>query len=216
MMVATEGGARAKAMEARWGALLERIGSGAGGSWPVIAARYGEPARAYHNLDHIHRCFALLDAAPGVPDRDAVEAALWIHDLVYDPARRDNEEASARVGGALLRAHGVPSPLVERVQALVWATGHGRPPAEGAASWITDIDLSILGEDPAVFSEYDSAIRREYAWMPGGEFREGRKAVLESLLARQPLFRTTWFQRRYEENARRNLRAALAALDGTP
>lgn len=205
--------AGARATEARWQALLERIGNGAGGSWPVIASRYGDPARAYHTLEHVDRCLALLDAAPDVPERDAVEAALWLHDLVYDPAARDNEETSASIGGALLRSHGVPSSLAGRVEELVLATKHDRPAPRGAASWVADIDLSILGEAAEAFARYETGIRREYGWMPAEEFRTGRKAVLKALLARDPLFRTNWFRHRFEETARHNLREALAALE---
>lgn len=198
----------------RWEKLLERIGTGAGGSWPLIQGRYREPGRAYHTLSHIDRCLGLLDAAPEVPERDLVEAALWLHDLVYDPAARNNEAESARVGGALLRAHGVPPPVAARVERLILVTKHDRPPAEGAEAWIADIDLSILGADPATFAAYDRDIRREYAWMSDGDYRKGRLAVLESFLARDPLFRTDWFRRRFEAAARRNLRHALDA--GTP
>ena len=75
-----------------------------------------------------------------------------------------------------------------------------------------DIDLSILGRPVELFESYGRRVRAEYAWLPESAWRAGRTRVLEDLLRREPLFQTPSFQRRYEPQARANLRRALAAL----
>ena len=89
--------------------------------------------------------------------------------------------------------------------------GHG-PTADPAGRLMCDIDLSILGRPVELFESYGRRVRAEYAWLPESAWRAGRTRVLEDLLRREPLFQTPSFQRRYEPQARANLRRALAAL----
>ena len=49
--------------------------------------------------------------------------------------------------------------------------------------------------------------------MPEVHYRRERAAVLRRFLGQDPIYLTRWFYERYEESARRNLRAALARLD---
>ena len=79
-----------------------------------------------------------------------------------------------------------------------------------------DVDLSILGRDRQEYDEYERRIRQEYAHIPEHLYRAGRAGILAALLARDPLFVTDRFQRRYEAAARDNLRSALQALGGGP
>ena len=57
-----------------------------------LSALYSAPSRHYHGMDHIR---ALLDLARQyrveMADPEAVEAAIWFHDVVYDSRAKDNE-----------------------------------------------------------------------------------------------------------------------------
>ncbi|MBP7962586.1 MAG: hypothetical protein KBG20_06780 [Caldilineaceae bacterium] len=75
-----------------------------------------------------------------------------------------------------------------------------------------DIDLSILGSDPADYDRYEAAIRQEYAWVPGFLFRRKRKAILQSFLDRPRLYATVFFRERLETQAHINLARAIAQL----
>ena len=64
--------------------------------WAGIEAQYAEPHRHYHDarhLDHCLRQFDLIAEQIGRPDQ--VEAAIWFHDVIVVPGRRDNEQRSA-------------------------------------------------------------------------------------------------------------------------
>ncbi|HXE57369.1 MAG TPA: hypothetical protein VNK43_05170 [Gemmatimonadales bacterium] len=183
--------------------------------WRRLAAGYGEPHRAYHDLRHVARCLEHLDSVRELAARpDEAEAALWFHDAVYDPHRHDNEERSAEWARAALLAGGADRPLADRVAAMVLATRHtGPPPAEPPdAALVVDVDLAILGAEPAELERYERGVRQEYAWVPEPAFRAGRRAVLEALLGREWIYATPPFRRRLEARARENLRRMLAAL----
>ena len=64
-----------------------------------LTAAYSAPNRHYHNLAHIQDCLDQLARVDGLSasERAILEAAIWWHDVVYDPARSDNEELSAQL-----------------------------------------------------------------------------------------------------------------------
>jgi predicted metal-dependent HD superfamily phosphohydrolase len=199
----------------RFGDLLHRLGAG-GETQPLadaVLAAWSEPDRRYHGLDHLRDCLAELDGAPANgADRDRVEAALWFHDAVYDPRAGDNEARSAEWARRALAELGIPPAVGDDVARLVGLTRHTDPTPDPSGRLLCDIDLAILGREPAAFDAYDRQIREEYAWVPEPDFRAARTAVLVGLLSRAPLYQTEHFRRRYEAAARANLRRTLKRL----
>jgi predicted metal-dependent HD superfamily phosphohydrolase len=132
-----------------------------------LSAAYGEPHRFYHNLGHIADCLGWFDRAEEpVSDRQAVELAIWFHDVVYDTRSSDNEEKSAVWAERSLERGGVRSSLVEKVGHLVRLTSHRSFPDDPDTRVLLDVDLAILGSAPARFAYYQRAIREEYRWVP--------------------------------------------------
>jgi predicted metal-dependent HD superfamily phosphohydrolase len=199
----------------RFAALCRRLGA-AGGAEPAAAdllRRWAEPGRVYHGLEHLGNCLAHLDAAPDHgADRDLVEAALWFHDAIYDARSTDNEARSAELARATLVSLGVAEKAASRVAELVLLTRHRGAPVGPEGRLLCDIDLAILGAAPDEFDRYDAAIRCEYEWVPDPVYRRERAAVLRELLARVPLYATPSFHDRFDQQARVNLRRALARL----
>jgi predicted metal-dependent HD superfamily phosphohydrolase len=203
----------------RFASLVRRLG-GPGDATAAAAsllAAWAGPGRRYHGLAHLRDCLARLDEAPAAAtDRDRVEAALWYHDVVYDPRAADNEERSAVQARGELAALGVPPAVAEDVARLVRLTRHDGPTADPAGRLLCDIDLSILGRSTAEFEVYDRGIRDEYAWVPEDAYRVARRQVLDRLFQRRPLYQTDHFRDRYEGPARANLERALAVLRVPP
>lgn len=176
----------------------------------ALLAAYQEPARVYHGVGHLKDCLRVFAAfAPLAHRPSEVVLALWFHDAVYDPRATDNEERSARWAEASLGA----TPVAARVAAMIRATRtHEPPPDLPDADLLLDVDLSILGRDPATFDAYEAQTRAEYAWVPDGDFRAGRAAILRRFIERPRVFRTEAFHALYDRVARHNLRASLARL----
>jgi predicted metal-dependent HD superfamily phosphohydrolase len=141
-----------------------------------------------------------------------VALALWFHDAVYDPRGHGNEAASAQWAAWVLREAGAGAAVVERVEALVMATCHSALPSTPDARLLVDIDLAILGAEPARFAEYERQIRDEYGFVPEPVFREKRAQILRGFLERPALFSTPDYAGRLDAPARANLARAIADL----
>lgn len=179
-----------------------------------LRAAYDEPHRAYHTAAHIDACLRLAEerTVRALAEHPAeVEAALWFHDAVYDTHASDNEERSARWAEQALGAAGVAPEVVARVASHVRATKDHEPDSQDG-ELVVDIDLSILGEAPAVFARFEEEIRREYAWVDAPLYAAGRARVLARFRDRPFIYRTPLFRERYEAQARANLDASIALL----
>lgn len=181
----------------------------------ALMARYAEPHRKYHTLQHLHECLSQFELAQGLASRGAeVETALWFHDAVYDLKRSDNEAQSAAWARDAALQAGVAAEVAARLHALVMATRHSALPVGGDEQLLVDIDLAILGAGPARFAEYEQQIREEYGHVPGWLFRRKRRAILHSFLERPRIFSTPRFHAALEDTARANLRLAIGGSKG--
>jgi predicted metal-dependent HD superfamily phosphohydrolase len=178
-----------------------------------LIARYSEPHRKYHTMQHLDECFEKLDEIRSLARYPAeVELALWFHDAIYDVKRHDNEEKSADWARTSASTAGVSAEVCDRVYSLILTTRHKAVPRGTDAEILVDVDLSILGAAPDRFDEYERQVRGEYAWVPEFIFRRERKAILKEFLARPRIFSSTHFRDRYEQQARSNIERSLERL----
>jgi predicted metal-dependent HD superfamily phosphohydrolase len=181
-----------------------------------LIARWSEPHRHYHTLQHLRECLENFDKVRSLAQRPAeIELALWFHDAFYDPARNDNEARSADWARASVLQAGLPPDMAARVHALVMATRHDATPEDADAQLLVDVDLAILGADARRFDEYERQVRAEYAHVTDDQFRQGRGRTLTTFVTRPRIYSTGHSHDALEERARENLRRALARLDGT-
>jgi predicted metal-dependent HD superfamily phosphohydrolase len=142
-------------------------------------------------------------------DPGAVRLAAWLHDVVYDARRSDNEERSAEYAERMCRELSIPSGGL--VASLILKTKtHDAGPDEAEAQVVIDADLAILGADETAYRAYADDIRREYGRVVEPEYRQGRRQVLEKFLARPRIF---YLLRNLEHPARRNLDAEITRLE---
>jgi predicted metal-dependent HD superfamily phosphohydrolase len=181
----------------------------------TLVARYAEPQRKYHTLQHLEECLNKLEELAAVAVHPAeVELALWFHDAIYEINRKDNEERSAQWASASVLEAGLSSEIAQRVYTLVMATDHKSTPVDKDAAIVVDVDLAILGASVERFDEYEAQVRQEYAAVPDLLFRRGRSQILQAFLARPRIYSTATFFERYEQQARANITRSLQRLAG--
>lgn len=201
--------------EQQWLVLWQRLGA-QGDSHAVyndLVARYSEPHRAYHTLEHIGHCLDEFEQVRQLATNpDAVELALWYHDAIYDTNAKDSEKRSSALAVEMVRNASLSDNLGQSVANLIIATKHSATPTDSDVQLIVDIDLSILGQPENRFDEYERQIRKEYKLVADDKFAAGRSAILRSFLDRPSIYSTQFFRNKYEMQARRNIARLLARL----
>ena len=206
-------------LRARWTQTLLAARHGAGGPDPLpyadnLLARWSEPQRHYHTVDHLTAVLNHIDVLEEhAADPDLVRLAAWFHDAVYLPDRSENEERSAHLAERALTEAGLTPAATAEVTRLVRLTVTHAPEADDLNGQVLcDADLAILAAPPEPYAAYTAAVREEYAFVPDDAFRAGRAAVLRQLLGLPRLFRTPHGEREWESRARHNLATELKLL----
>ncbi|MDH3453144.1 MAG: hypothetical protein OEN20_12065 [Gammaproteobacteria bacterium] len=144
-------------------------------------------------------------------DPDAVELALWFHDVIFQTPGSDNELRSAEWFMAVakddLRAH-----LCKRVCAMIMVTVHPSEPSDSDEQIVVDIDLSSFALPWERMKRDSEAVRREMQHMTDREFFAGQIRFLDSLLNRAAFFGSVFFNQRSEAAARANVTRYLDDL----
>lgn len=182
--------------------------------WQEILTNHGESHRHYHNLQHLEELFRLLlPFESKLEHPQAVYWAIFFHDIIYKPLRKDNELKSAELADVALKKLEVEEKIVQLTYSLIVATKdhHAMIPSNDFRYFL-DADLAILGADWEKYETYYKAIRQEYLQVPNILYRRGRKKVLQHLLQKAPLYETAEFFERFESQARANVRQELKLL----
>lgn len=198
-------------LRGEWAALCERMTLAAADDlWREIAVAYGEAQRHYHTLTHIAAVTRDWREARGqFSDPDAALLALVFHDLIYDPARADNEAKSAERLRVLL-ADSLDVHRLSRAEMHIVATKSHAHTDDKDTNLVLDIDMAILGAAQADYLAYAENVAREYLPVYGLDaYAAGRANLfLRPTLTRGPIFLTEAFAGR-EDQARRNLAEEL-------
>jgi predicted metal-dependent HD superfamily phosphohydrolase len=119
--------------------------------------------------------------------REMIVATLF-HDIIYEPARSDNEEQSLATFLSVADTFTADAPLdVPLISSMILATkGHHfrdeETMGDEAINILLKADLSILWHpDPEVYAWYAQGVRQEYGFVPHDQFREARARILTGL-----------------------------------
>lgn len=184
-----------------------------------ISSYYSQSHRYHHTLEHIRFCLELLDEFRDfVDDFDALEWAIWFHDIVYEIPGPDNEARSAECAMQTASFVGLGKTFVKKVGRFILATKDhqaGKKAGEYDVRIICDIDLAILAQPSEVYDQYEENIWREYSSLyPWEAYRQGRRNFLIEFSRRKRLFQTARFNARFERQAKTNLIRTAEKLRG--
>ena len=186
--------------------------------WQDISMRYGEPKRAYHTLGHIKQLLGQFDNIKHhLVKPHIIAMALYYHDVIYEPARSDNEQKSAEYAVKTLSPY-LRSEQCQGIYALIMMTAdHQISPSldsdrHSDAAYLLDMDLSILGASWSAYQQYAQAVRQEYEHILDTDYRKGRTVVLQGLLAHPRLYLTDYYHERLENQAHDNINREIILL----
>ena len=181
-------------------------------AWDAVYSRYAEPHRKYHNVQHLVVCLEQLDmVSHEIELPDQVEMAIWFHDVIYDPGKSNNEARSAALFYDLSATVMDPE-FVDGVVDLILITTHDILPTSRLQQLVSDIDLASFGCPWDCFLADSVNLRAEFQGTED-DYKLGKRRFLEALLQRPKVFLTDFFNDRYEQQARENIRRFLALID---
>ncbi|WP_299382733.1 hypothetical protein [uncultured Lacinutrix sp.] len=183
--------------------------------WAEIETNYTQKTRHYHNLAHIHNMLLQAETyKTEIKDFEALQFAIWYHDIIYKSSKKDNEDKSALFAEKRLKSINFDSKRIENIEKLIISTKKHELAIDKNRdnAYLLDIDLSILGSDWDTYQTYISNIRKEYIIYPDFIYKPGRKKVLKHFLDRKTLYFTDVFRNKHETQARENLKKEIELL----
>ena len=203
-----------KNLKNKWQSLLPLSMQSSAAAWnffETLKVSYSSINRFYHNLEHLCHVFDLL-AQSNIQD-EAVYWAVFYHDYVYVAGSSANEEKSADIAINQMVLMEVPLITIERCAELILLTRHHRLSIDDPlAATFLDADMAILGSDSSAYRDYIASIRKEYSSVPDFLYKSGRKKFLKTCLDQPVIFKSEWFSRRFEKQARINLNWELSVI----
>ncbi|MCL5430652.1 MAG: HD domain-containing protein [Candidatus Marsarchaeota archaeon] len=123
------------------------------------------PILPYHNRIHAEGIVTAIDMLASMEkisktERYLLETAGYLHDIIYVPFAKDNEERSAEVAGKLLSELNYSDDEIRLVQSLIMATKLPTNPKTPLEQIICDADVDNLGRDD--FFEKTENLRNEF------------------------------------------------------
>jgi predicted metal-dependent HD superfamily phosphohydrolase len=183
--------------------------------WIEIKTQYQLKIRHYHNLFHIESMLKQANKNKhAIKDYDALLLAIWYHDIIYKPTKKNNEEQSALFAEKRLKSFNIDEKTSNNVAKLINSTKKHEIVLDENLdnAYLLDIDLSILGSPWENYQNYIKNIRKEYHIYPNLLYNKGRKQVLQHFLERDTLFFTETYQSNFESKARQNILKEIELL----
>jgi predicted metal-dependent HD superfamily phosphohydrolase len=167
---------------------------------------YNEPHRVYHNLEHIGNCLTIFDRVTELLDNpDAVELAIWFHDVIYKVGDSDNEQLSANLFMTLTDGL-FSNEFRDRVYRHIMATCHDCSAITNTdTTLMVDIDLSSFGLPWPDFLRDSKKVRAEMSHISDAEYNKKQTSFQLSLLKQPSFYKSDYFCQHYEAQARSNL-----------
>ncbi len=199
---------------AEWSSLMLSLGfSENTNAYVNLKKRYNEKHRKYHNEAHIESVLIELRKTRHISeDNNSIELALWFHDAIYNTLSKSNEKDSADLAVSFISDNSGSKELQQIVYFLIMATEHNFVPKLNDQRLIVDIDLSILGSTEARYAEFETAIRKEYRYVPFFIFRKKRIELLQYFLDRESIYSHEYYVDSLEKQARANIESAIDKL----
>ncbi len=179
-----------------------------------VLGHHRSAGRHYHDTRHVRWVVRHVTAlASHTDDLGAVVAAAFFHDVIYEVTRTDNEWASGRLADRALTELDWQAARCDHVVAMIEATAtHDVDLADADTQVLLAADLAVLAAEPTRYADYVRSVRREYAHVSDADWQLGRSGVLRSLLERPYLYAPALELHGWDDRARANMTAELAAL----
>jgi predicted metal-dependent HD superfamily phosphohydrolase len=181
--------------------------------WTEIEKNYSSKKRHYHTLHHLDNLLTqLTEVKNEIQNWNSILFTLYYHDIVYNSLKSDNEEKSAELAEKRLKQISVSLDTIELCKNQILATKSHIKSTDSDTNYFTDADLSILGQNWETYSLYYKNVRKEYSIYPYLVYNPGRKKVLKHFLSMDRIYKTDFFYKKFERQAKQNIQKEIELL----
>ncbi len=181
--------------------------------WIDIEKKYSTKNRYYHTLNHLENLLKeLLKVKGEIENWNVVLFTLYYHDIIYSSVNSNNEEKSAEYAEIQMNKLSIKVGLITSCKRQILATKSHSLSTEKDTNYFIDADLSVLGGSWEIYQEYCKNVRKEYSIYPDFIYNKGRKKVLTHFLEMKRIFKTDFFYKKYETQAKQNLQKEITLL----
>ena len=181
--------------------------------WKEIEHNYSNKKRRYHTLGHLENLFVQLEEVKDeINHWETILFTLYYHDIIYNALKSDNEEKSAELAEKRMKQLSVPIEMINACKAQILATKKHLDHSASDTNYFTDADLSVLGQEWEIYEQYYKNVRKEYAVYPNVIYNPGRKKVLNHFLNMEKIYKTAYFNSKFESQAKLNLKREMDLL----
>jgi predicted metal-dependent HD superfamily phosphohydrolase len=179
--------------------------------WQELEKAYSSKTRHYHNLVHLEEMLELFENYKNeLQNPNEILFALFYHDFVYEPTKKDNELKSAAYAVGILNTNDQLDKQL--IFDLIIATQLHQYNPNQDINWLIDFDLKILSKNWEAYKIYCQQIRKEYKIYPDFLYNPGRKKALQHFLKSEFIFQTDLFREKYEAKASENIQREIDEL----
>ena len=148
----------------------------------TILSMWNESHRSYHNLNHLNDLISQINENKSKYTEKEYEKLILtalFHDVVYDPASKNNEEDSANflIECAVDKKN---SDILDVKQMILDTKTHNS--TTNLSESFNNYDMNIVERDFDQLLEWERGISEEYSIYSKEEYKMGRLKFLESLL----------------------------------
>ena len=169
--------------------------------------------RYYHTLQHLDNLLVkLTELKAEIQNWETILFTLYYHDIIYNSLKSDNEEKSAELAEKRMKQISVSPDTIELCKKQILATKSHIKSTNSDTNYFTDADLSVLGQNWETYSLYYKNVRKEYSMYSDFVYNPGRKKVLNHFLSMDRIFKTDFFHKNLEIQAKQNLEKEIELL----
>lgn len=181
--------------------------------WTEIERNYSSKKRHYHTLQHLDNLLSQLTKVKSkIQNWEITLFTLFYHDIIYNSIKSNNEEKSAELAEKRMKQISVSNDHIELCKKQILATKSHIKSTDSDTNYFTDADLSVLGETWETYLLYCKNVRKEYSVYPDLVYNIGRKKVLNQFLEMETIFKTDYFFKNYNKQAKKNVQKEINLL----
>ena len=181
--------------------------------WTEIEKNYSRKKRHYHTLQHLDNLLSqLTEVKNEIQNWETTLFTLFYHDIIYNSIKSDNEEKSAELAEKRMKQISVSKDKIEICKKQILASKSHIKSIDSDTNYFTDVDLSILGQNWETYLLYCKNVRKEYSVYPDLVYNIGRKKVLNQFLKMENIFKTDYFFKNYNKQAKKNVQKEIDLL----